>query len=45
MSLASTAQVAPLPLQSVLLDSIVRILLRVPQQVLAKEATSVVSEK
>ena len=45
MNLASTAQVAPLPLQSVLLDSIVRISLLVRQQVLAKEATSVVSEK
>jgi hypothetical protein len=45
VSLASTAQVAPPQLRYVLLDSIAKISLLVPQQVLAKEATSVVSEK
>ena len=42
MSLADTAQVAPPQLQSALLDSTARILLLVPQPVLAKEATSAV---
>ena len=45
MSLAGTVQVPPPQLQSALMDSTARILLLVPQPVLAKEATSVVLGK